>query len=241
MNSSRAPIPILYCAKPGCRARARDINIVCSRCRATYYCSRDHQIADIMRHKTNCTNPPREQTVVNSPRNLHCEERKVEMVLFPANGLPPMVIVVDCYAWMSPVHDGLKEDFVDFQTLLNASTIVCHAVGSTRRSASRHTTRLYLARGNFPHGGPTNMCIRRLTEGCDSSTWTGDVVGFRCREPTAKFMQYLKVNQEDIPILVTHLKQFGTTRASTIPDVPILRLCQSYASFFTAVRRIPRG
>ncbi|KAI0335586.1 hypothetical protein GY45DRAFT_812677 [Cubamyces sp. BRFM 1775] len=239
MNSSRALIPMLYCAKLGCNSRARDMNIVCSRCRTTYYCSREHQIADIGRHKGNCINPPREQAVDHSPSQLHCEERKVDMVLFPANGLPPMVITLDCYAWMSPIHHGLKEEFVDLQTLLKANTIICYAVGS-RRSASRRCTRLYLARGNVPSGGPTNMCIRRFAEERDSSVWTGDVVGFRCREPTTKYLQYLDVNQDDISILIIHLKQFGSARASAIPDVPTLQLCQAHASWSTAVRHIPR-
>ncbi|KAJ8461783.1 hypothetical protein ONZ51_g11319 [Trametes cubensis] len=233
MNSSRALIPILYCARPGCHARACDVDIVCCRCRTTYYCSRKHQIADVEQHKQHCTNPPRERTVDESPRHIQSEVSKVNMVLFPANGLPPMVITMDCYAWMSPIYHGLREEFVDLQTLLKANTIFCYAVGSARPSASR-STRLYLARGDLPSGGPMNMCVRRYVSERDSSTWTGDVVGFRCREPTTKYLQYLDVNQDDIPMFVTHLKHFGLSRTSTTPNIPTLQLCQSYASSFTA-------
>ncbi|KAI0375760.1 hypothetical protein BV20DRAFT_1048033 [Pilatotrama ljubarskyi] len=183
------------------------------------YCSRAHQIADRERHRTVCANPaPRALRALQQqiPREEH---RSVKVVLFPANGLPPRIISVDCRVETSTIYHGLQEDWLDLREVVGAPAIFAGAIGSTRRS-SRRSSRLYLglADQTTPYAS-VNLCIRRYTEGRDGPAWTGNAVGFRRREPTTKYMQYLDVTDDDVPAFVTYFREFGTARAPAVPDV----------------------
>ncbi|KAI0352824.1 hypothetical protein OH77DRAFT_1427940 [Trametes cingulata] len=207
---------------PGCSQVACQ-EAVCSRCSTSRYCSRAHQMADRKRHRAVCANPaPSALTPLHQqiPRE---ELRSVKVVLFPANGLPARIISVECQVETSAIYHGLREDWLDLRQVVGAPAIFAGAIGFTRRSSGR-SSRLYLGVvDQTAPDNPVNYCIRRYTEGRDAPTWSGNAVGFRRREPTTKYMQYLDVTDDDIPAFVTYFREFGTSRAPAVPDVVLLQ------------------
>ncbi|KAI0650627.1 hypothetical protein C8Q79DRAFT_396495 [Trametes meyenii] len=199
-------------------------DMTCSRCNASFYCSRAHQIADVKRHKAKCVNaaPMVPNSDVQRPFAASEESRGVKVVLFPANGLPPRIISMECHVRTSTVWHGLKEEWIDLRGILEARGALCGAVGSVKRASTR-SSRLYLAvgEGDRTPDTPQNFCIRRYTEGHNDTVWLGNVVGVRCREPTTKYMQYLDVTDQDLAAFISYFEAFGTSRVPAVPEILI--------------------
>ncbi|KAI0775996.1 hypothetical protein BD413DRAFT_258039 [Trametes elegans] len=223
MDRSRTRINRLLCSKSGCTTAVHDPEAVCSRCKLAYYCSRAHQFADLKRHKAHCINPA-PTAALTQPQQVLCGERKVDVVLFPANGLPPQITSVTCILESIPVWHGLKNEWIDLRGLIDGPSAISGAVGSIRRSSTPHTRLYLICATRDTENPPRNMCIRRYTEGHNDVAWMGNVVGLRRREPATKFMQYFDVTDRDLAAFVAYSKDFGTGRISTIPD---LLICQS--------------
>ncbi|OJT11661.1 hypothetical protein TRAPUB_11803, partial [Trametes pubescens] len=173
---------------------------------------------DLKRHKTLCANPA---PVINEARPIACDKLETRnVILFPANGLPPQIIAVECRIKMSETWDGLQEELLNLSHILGTDGSLCGAVGLTRKRSSTHHSRLYLERVNQTSQGLTeNYCVRRITEGHNDFAWYGNVVGIRRREPPSKYIQYLDVTDQDIASFITYFQEFGTRRAPALPDV----------------------
>ncbi|KAI0720252.1 hypothetical protein C8T65DRAFT_8428 [Cerioporus squamosus] len=212
------------CAKPQCSATALD-EVKCSRCHAAYYCDRKHQFADLKRHKAQCANaaptvakPSRapEAPLQATPENEVM--RPISVILFPASGMPAHIISMDCFVRDNPIYHGLKEEWVDFRTYIDASAVTAGAVGPIRRTSQPHS-RLYIAWSDtaLHDGSPANLCVRRYTEGHNEAIWRGNLIGFRAREPTRKHMQYLDVTDRDIAMFASFFRENGGL--ADLPDV----------------------
>lgn len=170
------------------------------------------------RHKAQCTNPG--PTVAKPPRipelpplvALENEVmRPVSVILFPASGIPAHIISMDCFVRDNPVYHGLKEEWIDFRTYIDAAQVVtAGAVGPIRRTSQPHS-RLYIAWSDtaMHDGSPANLCVRRYTDGHNEGVWRGNLIGFRAREPTRKHMQYLDVTDRDIAMFASFFRENG--------------------------------
>ncbi|KAI9056564.1 hypothetical protein FKP32DRAFT_1599299 [Trametes sanguinea] len=226
MDSPRALTRIPLCAKPGCMQCVRDLAITCCRCRIAYYCSRGHQMEDVRRHRTLCANPaPPDPAVPKTPhlRGVWDDRKTVDVVLFPANGLPPQIVSRTCLVRTSTIWHGLKEELLDFGPSLRGCALLFIGVGFIKRTSS-YRSRLYLGtRDDHLTSDPVNLCIHRYSNGSDARTWRGDVIGIRCREPMSKYMQHFDVTPDDLSTFETYLRTSRTQprRSADIPEVVI--------------------
>ncbi|KAL1944270.1 hypothetical protein VTO73DRAFT_3455 [Trametes versicolor] len=179
-------------------------------------------MTDIKRHKTLCANPaPVVSDTVQQPIN-YAERKTRTVILFPANGLPPRIIPVECRIKMSETWGGLQE-WLDLSHILGTNGSMCGGVGLTRKRPSMHDSRLYLERVDQTSQDITeNCCVRRFTEGHNDIVWYGNLVGVRRREPSSKYIQYLDVTDQDIASFITYFQKNGTRLAPAIPDVVML-------------------
>ncbi|KAI0638303.1 hypothetical protein C8Q77DRAFT_423722 [Trametes polyzona] len=218
------PTGTKYCASAQCTSRASP-EFRCCRCEFARYCSRAHQISDITRHKRECTNPAPTTRDIHPSQALNVELKTVKVFLFPMNGLPAQIISVECRVRASPIWHGLKEEWIDLRSVLNASSTLSAAISPYRQNRASGRGLYLVAASQTGPDTPTNGCIQRYARECGNVySWKGNLVGVRCREPTTKYIQYLDVVDKDLDAFITYFQHFGTARAPLIPQVLIHRL-----------------
>ncbi len=169
--------------------------------------------------------------------------RKIDFLLFPVDTTTPRIVQVDCHIRRQDEKFGGEEDHdVDWHKIFGGIIpgFTSQPIGpSQRMSPGAPSSRLFLAFDErLPGDGPplpVNLCAQHLTRGQSRLPWTGTLVGYRIREPTADFTQFLDVNMADLPQFVAALN----SHRWPIPKDPPIR-SMTPGEFLTTLAR-PAG
>lgn len=148
--------------------------------------------------------------------------RTVDVVLFPASGLPACIISMECFIRNNRIYHGLKEEWLDLREYIDSPRITSVAIGPIRRSARPHS-RLYLAWNDsaWCDGSAINYCVRRYTQGHHQAIWHGNLIGYRAREPTRKHMEYIDITDKDIAMFAAFFTEHKAQEPTEVPDTVV--------------------
>ncbi|KAH9899754.1 hypothetical protein C8Q73DRAFT_680930 [Cubamyces lactineus] len=215
-----------FCAFPACLSDAL-ADIRCAVCGQAYYCSSEHQLRDFTRHRDECRSippPSSSSSPCSSPSSSSSStlgnRKMLSVLLFPVDEDSPRIIQTECRVEDDDDDPNKKAHQIDFGALLQAPSGARSfhlPVGHIQRSEP--PTRLYLAglEGTTTNGAPRNRAVAQLMGGVNDYPLPlgGTLIGYRAREPTRDWTQYMDVSPDDIPAYSAFL------RAREYPDFVI--------------------
>ncbi|KAH9899748.1 hypothetical protein C8Q73DRAFT_332945 [Cubamyces lactineus] len=191
-----------FCAFGPCIARSSP-NISCPGCNRALYCSLDHQRKDFIHRLCEC------QSASSPEPSANVQKRQLNILLFPADDDKPKMVQTEIEVGPDPQEPSVKKHLLRFQDFLHCPKSVHMPVGPIAPTSPR--SRLFLAfdPNLDDDDAPKNRAIQKLLG--DALEFPvplrGVVVGYRAREPSREFTQFLDVSPKDVPTFTSFLRK----------------------------------
>lgn len=217
MSSNQAH-PCAVCAQP--------TTLKCSRCKAVYYCSKDHIRSvsfSLLTSTITPSHPVFAQDWPSHKRSCHkptTDSLTVTAVLFPADGGNPRLVDV-AYQTYEDEDDlpGVMHHRLNLDPWFpNRKGYPIHNHGYHGPPLGR-TLMMFFNDMFLIDGSPLNQCIAHLVS--NGHPWGGNVLVVRAREPLSTVEQYYNATMDDVEPTVAYLRDYGAA-VSPISSPPLL-------------------
>ncbi|KAL7282499.1 hypothetical protein ACG7TL_003970 [Trametes sanguinea] len=170
------------------------------------YCSRDHQIKDLLRHRSQCGR----ETSGSASSPSTPETRTVSVIVFPVDAPSPRITRLGYLVREDPKNSGEEFHIINFRSILHAPRTTAFPIGGTESTTP--PSRLYIAfdASLDESDSSSNRCVQALTRGQSKRRWWGQLIGYRAREEADRDLtQFVDVSQEDVRKFTEYFKHGG--------------------------------